>query len=394
VLEVLVTPDALWVSSYEAMVRLDPDTGDRETIPQGGILSMHQAATGDLWFAGEGRALRFTPETGDWEEFETAPGPIPDRLVTDIVEDGDGLWFSTQGGGVAFYNGSHWETWTTDEDLGGNRIEAIRQDKDGVLWFMHPSSGLSRYDPERDAWQVFGAAEGASDWPSVPAVDSDGNLWIGDNGELVRYDGQGWQRFTAPELADVEIIAIEIDPDDVQWLVTDRGLMRHDPATDEWATFSGADQSIIEDLKSILASSDGTIWLGGEEGLVRYDGSTWSTPVASGNAPQFVEDLAEAPDGSLWIAADGELGHLAGGRWSYLPWPAERWLGRVTVGPDGSVWAGYEGLGRHDPADGDWQMFTPADGLVHLIVQSIHVTPEGVVWVGTDGGLSRYVPPD
>jgi sugar lactone lactonase YvrE len=58
------------------------------------------------------------------------------------------------------------------------------------------------------------------------------------------------------------------------------------------------------------------------------------------------------------------------------------------------VWAGHEGLGRYDPASGDWQLFTPADGLAHRIVRDIHVTPEGVVWVGTEGGVSRYVPPD
>jgi streptogramin lyase len=100
----------------------------------------------------------------------------------------------------------------------------------------------------------------------------------------------------------------------------------------------------------------------------------------------------EAPDGSLWFAADGELGHLADGRWSYVAWPSDGWMERVALGPDGSVWAGYEGLGRYDPSTGDWQMFTPADGLGHWYVQAIHVTPDGVVWVGTGAGVSRYVP--
>ena len=239
---------------------------------------MHQTADGKLWFGGDWRAVRFDPGTGDWQEFGTAPGPIPAGLVTDLVEDEDRLWFGIYGGGVVFNDGSRWETWAMDEELGGNWIEAIRQDKDGAVWFTHPGSGLSRYEPERDVWQVFGKAEGALDWPSVPAVDSHGNLWIGEYGELLRYDGQVWQTFTAPELADVEIYAIEIGPDDVQWLVTNRGLMRHNPATEEWTTFTGADHPIIEDIWSILASSDGTVWLGGERGLVQYDGSTWSHP--------------------------------------------------------------------------------------------------------------------
>jgi ligand-binding sensor domain-containing protein len=278
--------------------------------------------------------------------------------------------------------------------VGGNLIEAIRQDRDGGLWFTHPGSGLSRYDPEQDTWQVFGEAQGALDWPSIPGVDSEGRLWIGDYGELRYFDGQGWQTFQAQELDEISIYAIEFGPADVKWLVTDEGLMRHDPARDEWTTFTEADHPILEDIWSILVSSNGTVWLGGEEGIVRYDGASWSTPEAAGTAPQLVDDFAEAPDGSLWAAADGELVHLDADRWSYFSWPSDGWLETVVVAPDGGIWAGYEGLAHFDPASGDWQYFSADDGLVHLIVRAIYVTHDGVVWAGTEAGVSRAVVQD
>jgi ligand-binding sensor domain-containing protein len=278
--------------------------------------------------------------------------------------------------------------------VGGNWVDAIRQTGDGALWFTHPGSGLSRYESGEDAWQVFGGAEGALNWPSIPAVDSAGELWIGEYEELLRYDGQAWHTFTAPELTAIEIYAIEIGPDDVKWLKTNTGLVRHDSASDEWATFTADDHPVIEDISSLLVSSDGTLWLGGEGGLARYDGSTWSNPDASGSAPEYVDDLAEAPDGSLWLAAEDQLWHLAHGQWSTFAWPSYNALNRVAVGPDGGVWAGQEGLGRYTPASGDWQLFTPADGLAHMMVRAIYVTADGVVWVGTEGGISRYVPPD
>jgi ligand-binding sensor domain-containing protein len=386
----------LWVSAG-GVVRLDPQTGEIQTVPQlsdVSIYTMYQTGEGELWFAGEDGATRFQPAAGDWQHFESAPGVLPARPVTDILADEDGLWLSTNGDGIVFYDGRRWETWTTDDELGGNAIEAIQQGQDGALWFTHPGTGLSRYRPESDAWQTFGEAAGALDWPSVPALDEQGNLWIGDYGELAWYDGQAWQRFSPPELADLQIYAIQIGRDGVQWLATDGGLLRYDPAADVWATFTGADHPILEDIWSILVSRDGTVWVGGEEGLIQGDGNSWSTPEASGNAPQFVDDLAEAPDGSLWIAADGELVHLAEGRWSYSAWPTEGWLERVAVGPDGIVWVGHDGLGRYDPATGDWQIFEPADGLAHQTVLAIHVTPDGVVWVGTASGVSRYVPSD
>jgi serine/threonine protein kinase len=395
VTDVLLTDESMWVSFDQGVVRFDDGMAWEEVLSEEYVYTLHKTADGKLWFGGEGYALRYDPSNGDWDEFETNSNSIDGVPVTDIVEDGDGLWFGTYGGGVAFYDGSDWETWALDEEVGGNVIEAIRQDGQGAVWFAHDDgAGLSRYESEGDVWQVFGESEGALDWPGIPAVDSDGNLWIGEFGELRWFDGQGWQRFTAPELTDVEISVVEIGPDDVRWLITDGGLVRYNPASDEWETFTEADHPIMEDIWSILAASDGTVWLGGEDELVRWDGNTWSPPEAAGDAPSSVDDLAEASDGSLWVAADGELGHLADGRWSYSGWDSEGWLERVAVGPDGSVWAGHEGLGRYDPVAGEWEMFTPIGGLGREIVRAIHVTPEGVVWIGTEGGIRRYVPLD
>jgi ligand-binding sensor domain-containing protein len=393
VLDLLLTDDALWASFDPSVVRFDLATGDRDTILEAGIYAMHQTAGGEMWFGGDWRAIRFDPGSGDWQEFETDPGPIPGWQVRDIVESETGLWLGTYGGGLAFYDGTNWEPWSADAGVGGNWIEAIRQDGDGGIWFTHPGSGLSRYDSGQDTWQVFAEVDGALDWPSLPGVDSQGHLWIGDYGELLYYDGLGWQAFRAPELEDVSFYAIEFGPGDITWLVTDRGLVRHDPANDEWTTFTEADHPILGEIWSILAASDGTLWIGGEEGIVHYDGLSWSSPEASGSAPEFVDDIAESPDGSLWAAADGELAHLSADRWSYLSWPSDGWLETVTIGPDGGVWAGYEGLARFNPESRDWHYFSPDDGLAHIIVRSIHVTPDGVVWVGTEAGISRYVPP-
>jgi ligand-binding sensor domain-containing protein len=357
------------------------------------IYRMHQTADKDLWFVGEGGAIRYAPETGDLRRFEWGPDAIPAWGVNDIIEDEDGLWLGTQGGGVGFYDGTSWETWATDDELGGNRTDGILQDGAGTLWFSHgDGNGLSRYDPASDTWQTFGEDEGALDWPSYPGVDSEGYLWVGDYGELKRYDGRTWQRFAPAQLADVTVYHIVFSLNDVQWLWTDAGLLRHDPTADEWATFTAADHPVLEDVYTLRAASDGTLWVGSEAGLIHYDGSDWSTPATSGTPPGPVSDIAEAPDGSLWVAADGTLYHLDDDQWTQVSHPDDEWIERVTVGPEGHVWAGYDSLGHFDPSRREWQTFTTTNGLVHHQVEAIYVTPEGVVWVGTRGGASRYTP--
>ncbi len=390
----LIDGEVLLASFGHEVVQFDLETGDWEIIPQLseiGVYRMHEAEDGSLWFAGEGGATRYDPGTGDWQRFESGPATIPAWEVTDIVEDEDGLWLGTYGGGVAFYDGTSWEIWVTDDQLGGNEVDAILQDGGGALWFTHPGSGLSRYDPTDDDWQTFGEDEGALDWPSG-GVDTDGRIWIGGYGEIKRYDGRTWQSFTPAQLADVTIYLIAFGPNDVQWLWTDAGLMRHDLATDEWTTFTAADHSVLEQVNTLFIADDGTLWVGGASALVGYDGSSWSIPTASGDPPEYVSDIAEAPDGSLWVAADGVLYHLDGERWIHSSWPGDGWIESVAAGPDGIIWAGHDGLGRFDPSSGAWQIFTPADGLVDHWVKAIYTTPEGIVWVGTGGGVSRYVP--
>jgi serine/threonine protein kinase/ligand-binding sensor domain-containing protein len=395
VYDLLLTDEDLWVSFDYTVMRFGMDTDETEAIPQleyVGIYKMHKASDGSLWFAGEGGAFRYDPSVGDWEQFSSGPSTFPAWTVSELVEDGTGLWFGTHGGGVTFFDGVNWETWATEDQLGGNSTFDILEDGSGGIWFAHDGEGLSRYDPVNETWKQFDEETGALDWPSRPGVDSSGNIWIGGYGELKRYNGSVWLSFSPQQLADATIYQVALGPDEVQWLVTDVGLIRHDAATDSWVTFTEADHPLLLDISDLYVARDGTVWVGSYDGLVRYDGKEWRTPTTAGNPPAYAEALAEAPDGSLWVVGDGELYHLDGERWVRFSWPGDGWVEQLAVGPDGVVWTGYTGLGRYDPRDGSWRTYTPADGLVSSEVTAIHVTQEGVVWIGTTGGVSRFVP--
>ena len=206
---------------------------------------------------------------------------------------------------------------------------------------------------------------------------------------------------TAPSpLADVAVYGITFAPNDVLWLWSDVGVMRHDPASDEWTAFAADDYSMFEGVGYVLVASDGTVWGGGDYGLASYDGDDWSAPITAddgtliGDEYGEVHGIAESPDGSVWVAADGNLYHLDDGQWSRYHWPDD-WIGTIAIGLDGAVWVGSnDALGRFYPSSGEWETFTPEDGLIHHDVRAIHVTPDGVVWIGTGGGVSRYAPED
>ncbi len=391
--------DVLLVTFGREVVQFDLDTGAWETISQLSgpeVLCLYQAGDGSLWFGGEGGATRLDPQTGDWRRFESGADTIPSWAVTDIIEADGGFWLGTHDGGVVFYDGSSWRTWATRDALANNQINGILQEENGVLWLTHPGLGLTRYDPAADAWQTFGEPEGALDWPSAPALDGEENLWIGGYEELKWYDGSAWGSSRPQQLFDTIVHGVAIAPDNVRWYWTDHGVIRHDPAAEEWATFTAADSPVFESVNALHIAPDGSVWAGGMGGLVYYDGGAWRVPDATGDAPAGTEysevhDLTSSADGALWAVGDGALYRLVDAQWTRFHWE-DHWVETVAVGPDGAVWVGDDGLGRLDPATGTWQALTPADGLVNPQVTAIWITPAGVVWVGTDAGVSRFVP--
>jgi ligand-binding sensor domain-containing protein len=62
----------------------------------------------------------------------------------------------------------------------------------------------------------------------------------------------------------------------------------------------------------------------------------------------------------------------------------------LAVDPEGNVWVGTaRGISRWRPGTGEWDEWTPADGLAGVPV--LHVLAEdGVVWASTPAGLSRF----
>ncbi len=93
----------------------------------------------------------------------------------------------------------------------------------------------------------------------------------------------------------------------------------------------------------------------------------------------------------MWILADGAL-YKFDDEEQFVKFDPGSWVGAMAIAPDGTIWVGHDELIHFNPASGAARTFTTAERLIHHRVKAIHVTPEGVVWIGTRGGVSRYVP--
>ena len=311
------------------------------------------------------------------------------------------LWFSSDGGGVARYDGRTFTTFTTADGLADNRVEPILEDRQGHLWFgtggyvgssMGLGAGVSRYDGH--TFTTFSTADGLAG-NNVRAIvqDRSGHLWFGTASGVSRYDGQSFVNFTSRDgLASNYVEEIVEDSRGQLWFGTANGVSRYD----------GRDFTIFKPtsgmwIDSILEDRQGRLWFGtSRNGASCWDGETFTTYAEADGLPEgVIFDLAEDTAGDLWLAS--------------MPFGLSRYDGRTFetfttddgLGNDqtlslfedrtGHLWVGTFGTGvsRYDGAR--FVTFTTEDGLADNRVASIREDRQGHLWFGiTKGGVTRY----
>ena len=236
---------------------------------------------------------------------------------------------------------------------------AIVQSSDGLMW-IGTRGGLVRYDGQRLKIfrQTSGRTGGVPDnyIRSLLAL-SHGAVLVGTNvGGLVRFDPRS-NSFVVIDGAKgvgvgTRIMSIVSDGRDGAYVASDRGLFHYDARRDRIGPVAGQGDALADGAFAVHRDPDGTLYAGGDRGLfVRRQGT-----------PHFV--AVPTPDiGDVWAIARDQAGQL--------------WIG---TGSHGIYVQLKTGRVIQPPA------LTGASPLVaHRTIRSFAIGPNGVVWAGTDG---------
>jgi signal transduction histidine kinase/ligand-binding sensor domain-containing protein len=287
----------------------------------------------------------------------------------------------------------HHTSWTA-KDGAPPYIIAMTQTPDGWLW-LAASSGLYRFDGVSfERFDSKGQRLPSNNLWGMRLLDS-GALWIGyrHGGASVWHSGKVRNYGLEDGLPPSSSVDFEEDAAGRLWLATARGLWLFDGK--RWAQADARFQAPTS-MCTFLRDRQRNLWAQCESGA--YELAAGASAFVRLAGPVGVGRLALGPDGTVWSVGGPKAEVVAlGGPGVGKPrpdWPAPRYAGGTMLFErDGRhLWVvGDGGVTRTGP-EGTSATFGMAQGLSGAVPNFVLQDREGNVWIGTENGLDRFRP--
>lgn len=444
---VLVDGDILWYGCGRQLCRMDAYGtrvfGRESGLPDRPIQVIQKDRTGNLWVRAQnggvlewpagkagferpklpfpsdnmggvpsldsdGRILLTSPVgllIGDkkgWQKVDRSVG-LRGTVYAAFEDRQHSLWIGLAGRGLAQWLGySEWESYSTESGLASDLVYEILPREDGTL-LVGTEAGLFRGEP-RPFGMSFKSVAGLNGF-AVHSLRrlSDGDVWIGtETRGVARIDARTGKVMWFGErqgLIGKAAYTLRFDREQRLWVATEAGLFL---ATPPYRMFSRITDLPSTRVWAVAEGTDGTVWAGAVGGLYEFAAGRWRNLTRSdGLTNTEVLSLGAGPNGAVWVGY-----RFGGGIDRVIPKAGGVAIekGVQRSGSDGLIyfldfdkmgrlWAGTErGVDIRDGAH--WGHFDTSDGLAwdDCNLNAFAEGPDGTVWIGTSGGLSRFKP--
>ena len=289
----------------DAMLTLDPKTGERETIgwpdgkdpatdgiPRKGPHSLERDADGNMWvtLALSGQMSKYDVKTGEFTTVSSAPAPRPRGAYphTLRIDDAGTVWYTDAGAGVFSLDPktnevTQYKLPTADQVSGGGRGESrgvtpygiAASPKDGTIWYTKLNGNrLGRIDPSVDGGDV-------KEWnppftgPRRAHVAKDGIVWVPGFGSGVvgafNPETEEWKVYELPDAINQIPYALNIHPQTGEIWICGTGndtMTVLDPKTGEFTEIRMP--SRVTYTREVEFAEDGSVWVCNSNYPVRH----------------------------------------------------------------------------------------------------------------------------
>lgn len=226
-------------------------------------------------------------------------------------------------------------------------------------------------------------------------VDRAGDLWIGTDGGLSKFNSNAFTTYGAEYgLPSTQVRALCEDRAGALWIGTlGSGIFRLTGGhVDGYASRDGLPSDRVP---AIFQDPEGDIGVGTDGGLCQLrEGRFHVYTTREGLANDFCMAVHGDSTGGLWIGSVDGLSHIKDGKvtaYTEKDGLPHKEIRSITEDRDGNIWLGTFGAGVLEFRDGRFTAWTTKDGLSSDLVFAVYVDTGNNLWVATAGnGLNVF----
>lgn len=310
--------------------------------------------------------------------------------------------------------------YTTKDGLSSNSVRCLYQDKKGFIWIGTDDGGLNRFDGISFAKfinQEENPQSVSNNQIFAITEDHQGFLWIATGDGLNRFDTKTgvFKRFyhdnkNPKSLNTNKITALFVDSENTLWIGTSMGLHKYNHEKEEFVNYYAEmkiqNQRPDKEISAIIDDQQGNLWMGTWWGGLKkfnkkeekftdfYADSSDVNSIRNNNvASLFLDD-----QNILWV------GNYVGGirkfniqTGKFIPFTdREKKADVMGICRDkaGRVWYSRKGVGIIHPKSNTFQFFDfdkyNLSGINSGSCFPVLCDKTGIVWIGSDQGISLY----
>ncbi len=443
-----LTLSVLFLSFFSSIAQ---QTMDYLTIDNGlsqnYIFTIYQDKKGFLWigtkdglnrFDGYGfRCYRFNP-------FDSTS--LSGNNVSVVFEDSkERLWIGTNGGGLNLFNRftetfKHFKAGQNETSLSSNFISTLYESTDGFIWIGTNDGGLNRLDASTDSVKQFTFNRGdpfsiSSNFISGISESKDGLLWIATaQGGLNRYDKKSNKFFhilpndqKGLELKyENDATSLLVDKDGMIWFGSASGLNLYNSQTGKLQRFPINDLEGRPCLINNIMERDDKLYITSFQIFAVFDKADKKYTILYDPVEKwFTNAVCKDKSGIFWLGTGGwgvmkynpntKMFNSTSGVFlkEVYPVAVDVLQKKYSIIKQLLEGRGTEFLPIHKTIKGDFLIATPRMGLIEIdetgkssqkidtnphdvpsypvwAVSDVFEDKEGIIWIATVGGLSRF----
>jgi len=389
-----------------------------------------------IWIGTYGGGLNlFIPSNKSFKHFRyngTDASSLSSDIIYSIKDDGSGsLWIGTEEG-LNIFNTTTGKTKRLEPEkrkkhsLNNKSIRDIFIDKQGIYWLATYRGGINKYDKNlsyfnlnvSNAFDKFGLN---SELVTAFSEDNRGNIYIGTGGGGLnlfdRETGLFYQYpiYPAGETSSLKgVLALAKDKNSNRiWIGSYlHGAFVFNTDTKTYKQYKKGekpDNLNNENIFAILQDRKGNVYMGTNGGglnvlnatgdtIVKYTNNT-NTDSSDWPSNNYIRAFCEDKAGNIWIGTYGggvSVFHPETKKFSVYRKTNSNIPSDVVVSiledHNENIWVGTigGGLSMLDRKTGRFTSYSEKDGLINNVVYKIIEDNQGVLWISTNNGVSRF----